>query len=265
MPALVTLTMQAQIEERAERSWKLRDMLHLGKLNVPGSAMDDDGYLMKTSAPPMKPTLVTRPTLVGKSNFSVVEVASGKWVSTGMPNRKQKGPKNQKWLTKAIVRDKNSGVLTWQEPLVYSPSLKLTLVNKQLSRKDPRRLVLQTLRAMDRFHGKPAYDNIKVEIALDDGISRLYFAQCEAFFQDGNGRTYVGLRWYDQSGPDIIDATVLQPRLKLRPHDQRRSYSILPATCIHNGALLIANGAHHYAIMSPRELREYESFNTVEA
>ena len=184
MPALVTLTMQAQIEERAERSWKLRDMLHLGKLNVPGSAMDDDGYLMKTSAPPMQPTLVTRPTLVGKSNFSVVEVVSGKWVSTGMPNRKQKGPKNQKWLTKAIVRDKNSGVLTWQEPLVYSPSLKLTLVNKQLSRKDPRRLVLQTLRAMDRFHGKPAYDNIKVEIALDDGISRFYFAQCEAFFQD---------------------------------------------------------------------------------
>ena len=158
MPALVTLTMQAQIEERAERSWKLRDMLHLGKLNVPGSAMDDDGYLMKTSAPPMQPTLVTRPTLVGKSNFSVVEVVSGKWVSTGMPNRKQKGPKNQKWLTKAIVRDKNSGVITWQEPLVYSPSLKLTLVNKQLSKKDPRRLVLQTLRAMDRFHGKPAYD-----------------------------------------------------------------------------------------------------------
>ena len=88
MPALVTLTMQAQIEERAERSWKLRDMLHLRKLNVPSSAMDDDGYLMKTSAPPMQPTLVTRPTLVGKSNFAVVEVVSGKWVSIGMPNRK---------------------------------------------------------------------------------------------------------------------------------------------------------------------------------
>ena len=76
-------------------------MLHLGKLNAPGSAMDDDGYLMQTSAPPpMKPTLVTRPTPVGKSNFAVVEVVSGKWVSTGIPNRKQKGPKNKKWLTK---------------------------------------------------------------------------------------------------------------------------------------------------------------------
>ena len=227
--------------------------------------MDTDGYLMQTAAPPMKPTLVTRPTLVGKSNFAVVEVVSGKWVSTGMPNRKQKGPKNQKWLTKAIIRDKNSGVITWQEPLLYSPSLNLTLANKQLSRKDPRRLVLQTLRAMNKFHGKPTRDNIKAEIAQDNGNSRYYFAQCEAFFQDRKGRTYVRLRWHDQSGPDIIDVPVLQLRLKLRPHDQPRSYSILPASCIHNGALVIANGGHHYAIMSPRELREYVSFNTAEA
>jgi hypothetical protein len=44
--AFVAPPMQAQIEERAERSWKLRDMLHLGKLNAPGSAMDADGYLV---------------------------------------------------------------------------------------------------------------------------------------------------------------------------------------------------------------------------
>ena len=70
---LVTPTTQAQIEERAERSWKLRDLLHLGNLNTPGSTVGDDGYLMKTAAPPMKPTPVTRPTLVGKGNFVVVE------------------------------------------------------------------------------------------------------------------------------------------------------------------------------------------------
>jgi hypothetical protein len=135
--------------------------------------------------------------------------------------------------------------------------LKLTLVNKKLSRKDPRRLVLQTLRAMNKFHGKLTRDNVKVEVAQDNGNCRYYFAQCEAFFQDGKGRTYVGLRWYDQSGPGVIDSTVLLPRLKLRPHDQPRSYSVLPASCIHNGALIIANGAHHHAIMSFRELKEY--------
>ena len=145
---------------------------------------------------------------------------------------------------KAILRDTNSGVLDWREPLVYSPSMKLTLVNKQLSGKDPRRLVLQTLRAMDKFHGKPARDNVKVEIAQDNGNSRFYFAQCEAFFQDANDHTYVGVRWYDQPGPDIIDGTVLLSRLKLRPHDQPGSYSVLPATCIHNEALMMENNIH---------------------
>jgi hypothetical protein len=259
--------MQAQIEERAKRSWKLRGMLHLGNLNAPGSTLDGHGYLMQTAAPPMKTILVTRPTLVGKPNFAVVEVVSGKWVATGMPNRKQKGPKNQKWLTKAIFRDKNSGVTTWQEPLVYSSSLKLTLVNQQLPRKDPRRLALQTLRVMNKFHGKPTRDNVKVEIAQDNGNSFYYFAQCEAFFQDGKGRTYVALRWHDQSGPEIIDVhvTVLLSRLKLRPYDQPRSYSVLPASCIHNGALVMARGAHHHAIMPHQQLKEYVSFNSAEA
>ena len=261
---IVTPTTQAQIEERAERSWKLRDLLHLGNLNTPGSTVGDDGYLMKTAAPPMKPTPVTRPTLVGMSNFAVVKIVSGKWVASGRSDRKQKGPKHHQWLAKAIARDTNSGILTWHEPIVYSPAMKLTLVNKQLFRKDPRRHVLQALRAMNNFHGKPTTDNIKVEIAQDNGNSRYYFAQCEAFFQDGRGHTYVGLRWYDQSGPDIIDAAVLLPRLKLRPHDQPRSYSVMPASCIHNGALVMAQRAHHYAVMSPRELKEYVSFNSAE-
>ena len=142
--AFLTPATQAQIEERAERSWKLRGMLHLGNLNAQGSSLDRDGHTLETAAPPMKPTPVTRPTPVGKYNFAVVEIVPGTWVAAGLPSRKQKGPKNQKWLTKAIVRDTNSGVLTWQEPLVHSPSMKLALVDKQLPRKDPRRLALQT-------------------------------------------------------------------------------------------------------------------------
>jgi hypothetical protein len=242
----------------------LRDILHLGQLND-ANHLDADGHMMKTSTPPMKPTPVTRPTLVGTSNLAVVEIVAGSWIAAGSPNRKQKGPKIEKWLTKAIVRDYKSGIITWQEPLVYSPSMKPTLINKQLPKKDPRRLVLQTPRAMEHFHGKPARDNVKVEIAQENGSSRYYFAQCEAFFQDSKGDIYVGLRWYDQSGPDIIDETVLLPKLKLRPHDKPRSYSVLPASCMHNGALLMARGAHHYAIMSPRELKEHVSFNTVVA
>ena len=158
-------------------------MLHLGNLNTRGSSLDDNGNMLKTTAPPMTSALVTRPALVGKSNFAVAEIVPGTWMATGFPNRKQKGPKHQKRLTKAMLRDTNSGVLTWREPLVHSPSMKLTPVNKQLSRKDLRRLVLQNIRAMDKFHGEPTRDNAKVEIDQDNGNSRCYhFTQCEAFF-----------------------------------------------------------------------------------
>jgi hypothetical protein len=103
---------------------------------------------------------------------------------------------------------------------------------------------------------KPTHDNAKAEMDQDNGNSRYHFAQYEVFFQDAEGRIYVGLRWCDQSGPGIIlDDTVLLPRFKLRPHDQPRSYSALPASCIHNSAL------YHCAIMPPRELRKYMSFN----
>ena len=152
-------------------------MLHLGNLNTPGSSLDDDGNMLKIAAPPMKPTPVTRPTLVGKCNFATVKVVSGTWVATGCYSSKQKGPKHQKWLAKAILRDTNNGILDWREPLVYSPSTKLTLVNKQLPRKDPRRLILQTLRAIGKFHGKPARDNVEVEIAQDN--VRGVFPGCE--------------------------------------------------------------------------------------
>ena len=68
------------------------------------------------------------------------------------------------------------------------------------------------------------------------------------------------LRWYDHANPngDAVDATVLLPRLKLRPMEKTGSYSVLPASCIHNGALIIAGDNHHWAVMSPREQKEYE-------
>jgi hypothetical protein len=76
--AFVASTTQDQIEERAEWTWELRGMLHLGNLDAPGSSLDgDDGHTLKTAAPPMKPTPVSRPTLVGLLNFAIVEIVPG--------------------------------------------------------------------------------------------------------------------------------------------------------------------------------------------
>jgi hypothetical protein len=73
----------------------------------------------------------------------------------------------------------------------------------------------------------------------------------------------LALRWLDQSGPCALNTTVRLPRLKLlRPNMMPKSYSVLPATSIHNGALLIAADEFYWAVMSPREQEEYMRVNT---
>ena len=74
----VSCATQAQIEERADRPWKLRDMTHLGKVNR-GAPVNDGGSEDKSAVPPMRPTPVTRPTLVGKTSFSIVTFPAGLW------------------------------------------------------------------------------------------------------------------------------------------------------------------------------------------
>ena len=127
---------------------------------------------------------------------------------------------------------------------------------------DPKRLVLTTLRAKKCFQGRPTNDFVKVEVEEDDGKGRLYFAKCEAFFRDFRGELYVGLRWLDQAGPCVLNSTVRLPRLKLRPNTNPRSYSVLPASAIHNGALLITVDDFYWGVMSPREQEEYVRVNT---
>ena len=236
-------------------------MLHLGKLT--DIALNDDCVNKGASAAvSMLPTPVTRPTLVGKDNFSYVEIRAALWLVPKGISLKAKAslPVGRVWLAKAIRRDTRRGVLAWREPVLFSPSMKLTLIDRQRSATDPKRLVLITLRSMAKFRGKTTRDNVKVEVEDGEGNARFYFAQCEAFFQDADGHVFVGLRWYDHANQngDAVDATVQLPRLKLRPREKTGSYSVLPASCIHNGALIIAGDNHHWAVMSPREQKEYE-------
>ena len=59
-----------------------------------------------------------------------------------------------------------------------------------------------------------------------------------------------------------LNSTVRLPRLKLRQNTIPRSYSVLPASAIHNGALLITVGDFYWAVMSPREQEDYLRVNT---
>jgi hypothetical protein len=105
-------------------------------------------------------------------------------------------------------------------------------------------------------------DHTTLEVGEDNGQGRLYFAKRETFFRDSRGDHYVGLRWLDQSGPCALNTIVRLPRLKLRPNTMPRSCSVLPASSIHNGALLIAVEDFYWAVMSPREQEECVRVNT---
>ena len=247
----------------------LRDMLHLGKV---GAHLDEDGFgsmaEKQVGCGPMDRTPATPPTLVGTAHAA--RISGGKW----RKNKKRPGKRHRKEqtrphnadsrraLAKAIERDINSGVLNWQEPVEYSSAMKMTMVNTQTQPNDPKRLVLTTLRAKKTFQGRPTNDFVKVEVEEGNGQGRLYFAKCEAFFRDSRGALYVALRWLDQSGPCALNTTVRLPRLKLRPNMTPKSYSVLPASSIHNGALLIAADEFYWAVMSPREQEEYVRVNT---
>ena len=247
----------------------LRDMLHLGKVGV---HMDEDGFgsiaKNQVASGPMHRTPATPPTLVG--TVHAARLAGGKWRKnkhrTGKRRRKEQtrphDADSRRALAMAIDRDIASGVLNWQAPVEYSSAMKMTMVDRQTLPNDPKRLVLTTLRAKKSFQGRPTNDFVKVEVEEDNGQGRLYFAKCEAFFRDFRGVHYVGLRWLDQSGPCALNSTFRLPRLKLRPNTIPRSYSVLPASAIHNGALLITVDDFYWAVMPPREQGDYVRVNT---
>ncbi len=75
--------------------------------------------------------------------------------------------------------------------------MKLTLVNKQLAVQNEKRLLKVILRALPKYQGRPAFDNIKLEVEEERGQIRRYFGKCLAFFQDDNAEMFVGVRWFE--------------------------------------------------------------------
>ena len=106
---------------------------------------------------------------------------------------------------------------------------------------------------MQVFHGRPRHDDVKM-IVEENGGDALYFAKCRGFFRDGNGDHFVAVQWFNHTLNRNVDPTVKLPKLTLANPDTPASYSIMPATAIVNGALVVQSGAKHYAIMHPKEM-----------
>ena len=88
--------------------------------------------------------------------------------------------------------------------------------------------------------------------------TNVYFAQCVVFLKDNEGKIFVVLHWFDRQEKDNgFDSISNVPSFKLAPNENTKSYSILPISCIVNGALIVPGGGRFWALLSPKEHKRY--------
>jgi len=248
---------QAQIQSRDERSSKLRDLLHMHDVGI----LNDDGSLGPATVWTQAPPLLLAPALVGKEAPVRFE-GTGAWTPLGNTRKKRKRarklfPRKATLLgiSGAVTRQTKPGreSLNWVLPVTFATSMKMPITNTQLPTNDQHRTKFVTFRAMQVFHGRPRHDDVKMVVEENEGDA-FYFAKCRGFFRDGNGDHFVAVQWFNHSQNRSVDPTVKLPKLTLANPDNPAAYSIMPATAIVNGALLVESGNKHYAIMHPKEM-----------
>lgn len=239
-------------ENRDERMWMLKDLLVIaGEPPLTAHTMDacSNEYVLVKKKIPVRPCVVGTSTQTLHLNLH-----------TGLPN--WLSIDERRYLRLAIINALNNKTITWTEPVQTYAQMKLTLVDKQQPMDCAQRLAKVILRAMPRFHGKPAFDTVKIAVEEDNRRIRRYFGKCLAFFKDSNEEMFVAIRWYETAESNANRSVLIDPiaklaKLKLSPVANSRSYGIMPISSIENGALIIRMNDHYWALQSPREQAEY--------
>ena len=108
--------------------------------------------------------------------------------------------------------------------------------------------------------GHPALDYVKVAVDMS-GTDRLYFARCVCFCKDANDVHCIALRWLSEIPGVVLDPASQMAPFTMAPLWETKSFDILPASVILNGALVLPAAGKLRAIMSPREEQQYLSSN----
>ena len=94
-------------------------------------------------------------------------------------------------------------------------------------------------------------------IVEENGGDALYFAKCRGFFRDGNGDHVVAVQWFNYSQHRNVDPTLKLPKLTLANPEMPPAYSIMPASAIVNGALLIPSGTKKWRFCTELRLEMF--------
>lgn len=230
--------------------WMLQDLLVIaGEPPLTAHTMNDDNeYVL------VKQKIPVAPCVIGNKNSQTLKLDQ----HTGLPH--WLSIDERKYLRLAIINALHNKTITWNEPVQTFAQMKLTLVDKQYPVDSAKRLAKVVLRAMPKFHGKPAFDTVKLKVEEENGRIRTYFGKCLAFLKDSCEDMFVAVRWYETANANantLIDPIAKLAKLKLASIANSRSYGIMPISSIVNGALIVRMNEHYWALQSPREQAEY--------
>ena len=248
MPFCYFFHKQAQVEKHVIQNVQLSELLHMTH-EKPIMVRDENFYLQQRSSDNTHEVKNMLPKFVG------VPCRTTMLTGKGMP----------KHITNAesavlfqVIKANTTFVLS--EPVQACKSVAVTLTDRQQLQHDDERYVRVILRALPSFHNKPGNDNVKVAVEYDSG-PKLHFAKCVVFLKDNLEEYFVLLQWYDQVGRQPFDSVSGLVQLVLRPPNVTQSYSIMPITCIVNGAIITRSENKLWVLLSPRETSAYELTN----
>ena len=235
------------MEVRTTQNWLLRDLLHVAELD---NLVERCDSLSQRSIPGLNPRLIS-----GRRHVSWLDMDTFEGLPGWVVGR-------AKIALFRCIQNATRGlnpILNWVAPIVCSSQMQVMLVDKQALRADPNRHVRVILRAMPQYQGRAAEDCVKVLIQENGALPVMYFGKCLAFFRDHAGNHFVALRWFTSVPGPILDPIALMPSFTLSPEEQKKSYSVLPAHCILNGALMVQASTRYWAVLSPLEQQMYTS------
>ena len=246
--------LKVTMQNKDERAWMLHNVLgaaHLSPVSKIHHRADNGLYpLIK------EPNTPELPSLIGKVHALALPNCAGLPSHLTIEERKA--------VNLAINASLTNQLIEWEAPVVVASQMTLTVENRQEPEHTGKRLAKLILRALPKYQGKPAFDNIKV-LVEEDHSTKYYFGRCLLFFQDNSGSAFVAIRWYTNASPNetTIDPTVGLVRLKLAPLNNvtraniHGSVSILPAGSIHNGASVIPFHTEYFSLQSSTEQDRY--------
>jgi hypothetical protein len=152
-------------------------------------------------------------------------------------------------------------VLKWNPPIKVGTQIVLPIQDTQKLLFDPTRIKRMIFRALPKYQNAPATDSVRVLIENGNGGSGWYFGQCVAFLRDAHNDHYLILRWYTRlDPPNYLRGSIPLHAFTLAPEHVSTSYSVLPVSCVCNGALMVPTPDNRFSVLlSPLESKNYNN------